>query len=478
MLEGVVIPMKNSATENLKKGIVLILVANAINLIISLANGFILPKYLSVETYADIKTYQLYANYIGVLALGYSDGLYLSYGGKKITQVESKNINICRTNLILFQGLVTLGGIAVVLLTKNTILLITATSIIPVNIAATYKNIFQATGEFKTYSKILNYTSILTFLGSIFLLVIIKTDNSATYIIWYVVVAFLIWIMMENKMIREYHKPLQFCFDIKNLVINIKSGIVLMLGNFSSILMTSIDRWFVKALLTVQDFAHYSFVVSVENLIAIFITPVVTTMYNYICTTTDMNSIKRIKKMCLIFSVFLIASAFPVKFILEIYLTKYLASQYVLFILFSTEIFYMLIKGIYVNIYKARKQQSKYLKQLIIVLIIGAVFNGTAYCIHHSKEAIAFATLLSVIIWYVVCCISVKEIKPDWKENLLLIVSVPTFIICGFFLPSILGFAIYIGIVFVFSIIFMRDIMMAVIDMAIGIIKRFAVPHS
>lgn len=463
---------ESSASDNLKKGLILVFIANAINLFISLTNGFILPKYLSVETYADIKTYQLYANYIGILALGYSDGLYLNFGGKKISSVGKDNINIARGNLVVLQGIITVLGIAFAFAISDKILLITAISIVPVNVAAAYKNIFQATGEFKSYSKILNYTSILTFVGSMVLLFVFKSDNSLLYIIWTVAVTFIIWILMERKVIVEYKNPFGLQVDLKNLAENIKSGIVLMLGNFSSILMTSIDRWFVKALLTVQDFAYYSFVVSVENLIAIFITPVVTTMYNYICTTTDMAPIKKIKKICLIFSVFLISSAFPAKFILEVYLQKYLPSQYVLFILFLTEIFYMLIKGIYVNIYKARKQQNIYFFQLVAVIVIGALLNGIAYLITHSNEGIAFATLATVIIWYVVCCISVKEILPDWRENLLLIVVVPTFLVCGFKLPSILGFVVYLLVSIIMSVVLMRDTVVAVFDMAYGIIKK------
>ena len=48
--------MADKGSENLKKGIILVFMANLINLVISLLNGFILPKYLAVDTYADIKT--------------------------------------------------------------------------------------------------------------------------------------------------------------------------------------------------------------------------------------------------------------------------------------------------------------------------------------------------------------------------------------------------------------------------------------
>ena len=465
-------PYKETVNENLKRGIALVFIANAINLIISLVNGFVLPKYLSVESYADIKTYHLYANYIGVLVLGYSDGLYLTYGGKKISDVGAKGISVCRSNLLLFQGIITLFGIIVGALTENYIMLVTATSILPVNLVATYKSVFQATGEFKIYSRVLNYTSILNFSGSMVLLFIFRTDNSLMYIGWNVIVTFVIWMLVERKIKVSYKQKIGWRLDVQSLIENIKSGIILMLGNFSSILMTSVDRWFVKGLLTIQDFAYYSFVISVENLIAIFITPVVTTMYNYICVTSDMKAIQRIKRMCLVFSLILISSAFPAKLILEVYLKKYLASKYVLFILFSTEVFYMLIKGIYVNIYKARKHQATYLKQLIAVIIIGVILNSAFYYFTRSNEGIAFATLISVVIWYSICCLSVSEIKTDWREILQVVISIPIFILSGFYLEAIIGFIVYVGSVLILSMLLMRESVKAIWSIVFGIIKK------
>ena len=462
----------NKYSDNLKKGLLLVFLANVINLCISLINGFVLPKYLSVESYADIKTYHLYANYIGVLALGYADGLYLYYGGKKMSEVMASDINICRSNLIILQIITTAIGLGFGYMSGNNIFLITAISFIPVNVVSAYKNIFQAIGEFKTYSRILNFNSILVFCGTIVLLLLVKSDNSYLYIGWAVTVTFVIWLLVERKIYREYQYKAKWQFDPMNLIENIKSGIVLMIGNFSSILMTTIDRWFVKALLTTVDFAYYAFVVSVENLIAIFITPFVTTMYNYICVTRDMDKIKQIKRMCLVFSLLLISSAFPVKFILEFYLQKYLASKYVLFILFSTEVFYMLIKGIYVNIYKARKQQTIYLRQLICVIIIGTILNAVFFYVTRCNEGIAFATLISVIIWYIICCISVPEIKPDWKEMMFVTISIMLFICSGIFLEAIVGFLLYFIGVLILAILFMNESLRAVGNLVLGMVRK------
>ncbi|MEE1075769.1 MAG: hypothetical protein UHY68_00705 [Acutalibacteraceae bacterium] len=464
--------MKENSADSIKKGIVLVFAANFINLMISLVNGFILPKYLSVDTYAGIKTYQLYASYIGVLALGYSDGLYLKYGGKKISSIPNKEINIARSNLIVLQIIMMLIFAGIGFIAKDYILMIISLTFIPVNIVSNFKNILQATGEFKTYSGIMNYTSILTFIGTMTLLFVFKIDNPYYYVSIMATVSFIVWILLERKIKKFYDFKLGFVVSFKNLIENIKSGIILMLGNFSSILMTGIDRWFVKFLLTTTDFAYYSFVVSTENLIVVFINPIVTTMYNYICTQSDYTAIRKIKRMCLIFALFLVSSAFAIKFILEVYLNKYLASQYVLFLLFSTEILFMIIKGIYVNIYKARKQQSIYLKQLIVAIVLGCILNAIFYFVFHSIEGIALATLISVIFWYIMCSATVKEIKPDWKELLVLLISISVFIFSGFCLPSILGFFVYVAVILVLCMLFMKKDFFAMIKMATDMVKK------
>ena len=190
---------KNDYSENLKKGIVLVFAANLINLVISLVNGFVLPRYLSIETYADIKTYQLYSNYIGVLALGYADGLYLKYGGINLHNVPNNDINICRTNLLISQGIMCVLFTIIGFIIHDKIFLVAALTIVPVNIASAFKNILQATGEFKSYSRILNYTSILTFIGTMFLLFVVSIDISIYYVIIMAFVTFLVWGLLERR---------------------------------------------------------------------------------------------------------------------------------------------------------------------------------------------------------------------------------------------------------------------------------------
>ena len=59
--------------NSLKKGMLYVLIANVINLFFNLITNFVLPKELSVENYAMIKTFQLYVSYAGLFHIGFVD---------------------------------------------------------------------------------------------------------------------------------------------------------------------------------------------------------------------------------------------------------------------------------------------------------------------------------------------------------------------------------------------------------------------
>ena len=99
-------------------------------------------------------------------------------------------------------------------------------------------------------------------------------------------------------------------------------------------------------------------------------------------------------------------------------LKKYIDSAQVMFLLFSAQIFYIIIKSIYVNLYKAQKKQHIYFIKLIIIIIIGFIFNVICYHIYELKESFAVGTLLSAICWYFLSLPDFKWLKYNIKEML------------------------------------------------------------
>ena len=65
--------------------------------------------------------------------------------------------------------------------------------------------------------------------------------------------------------------------------------------------------------------------------------------------------------------------------------------------LFAAQIFYIVIKSIYVNLYKAQKKQSIYFIKLTAIIVVGFVFNVICYNLYKVKESFAVGTLLSAV---------------------------------------------------------------------------------
>lgn len=445
-------------SSKLGKGILAVLFANIINLIFNLITNFTLPKYLSIDSYAAIKSFTLYLSYAGFLHLGYEDGMYLKYGGMDKKDISHDELSTNMSTLRIFQFAVAIFILVISIILKNSVLLFFGLTILPYNMIYYFRNLYQAIGEFKLYGTIMNFTTILLFVFNMVLLFGVGTKKFEWYLIANVIVYVVSWIFLEVH-IRQTSKC-KFAlsvFSLKEFILNIKIGFLLMLGTFSSIFLTSMDRWFVKILLSNMAFAQYSFAVSMENFLNVAISPITVTLYNYFCRETHNKQINLLKNNVIIFSVSIITCAFPAKFILETWLMPYLDSVKVVFYLFASRIFFTINTSIYVNLYKANRMQKKYFFKLILVIIFGFLSNSLLYTLLKNKESFAVATLLSSILWLLLSQKDFTENRVSLKEALYLLLECGSFLILGIHFNSILGCLIYIILTILMSCIFMKE---------------------
>lgn len=434
-------------TSNLKKGMFYVLTANIINMMFSVGTNFLLPKFLTIESYAQIKSYFLYINYVAILHFGYNDGMYLFYGGKNIKSIDPKDLERNISTLRVFQFVVCAISIIFASFMHDTALIMAAIAVLPQNMLAYFKNLFQAIGEFKSYAKILNFSTGLTFAINIILLAFGFTDRFEIFLIAYIIIAVFIWFYLEYQFCKIFqYKFSSHIFSWFELKKNVSAGILLLLGNMSSQFMTGMDRWFVKLLMDSVNFAQYSFAVSMENLLNVAVTPISVTLYNYFCNHKNTDDIIRIRNYVLAFAALVISAAFPVKFVIEILLPKYIGSIKVMFILFSSQLFYIVIKSVYVNLYKARQMQKKYFTKLCLIIVIGFLLNIILYYVIHSKEVLSIGTLTSAIIWFFISQVDFQEINYKPQHYLFIFFEMCNFLLCGTFLNSIAGFVVYLSI--------------------------------
>ena len=444
--------------NGLKKGIITVFSANLINVIFSLATNMLLPHLLSIESYAGIKTYQLYAGYIGLMHLGFIDGMYLFMGGKKMDMLDVVNVSKEISTLRISQMIITCLVILSAAIINNKILIFAALSILPVNMAMYYRYLYQSTGEYKLYGRVINSLTILTCFINLFLLFIIRTDNLYYYIIGYVLLNYLIDIGIEFYMSHKKNINIRmFCFSLSLFKKNIIAGYSLTLGNIAFSFLVCMGQWFVSFFLTTNDFAQYSFAVTLVNFINIAITPISITLYNYFCNNRNSNDIINIRKLIVIFASLIIVIAFCCKFLVDFIITKYVGSISIMFLLVVSQLLCIINTCIYVNLYKAEKKQSMYMKRLIMTLIITLVINVIITYINKSIYAYAIGTLIFSIIWLLFSCLDFEKYKLSKQEIIYMLIILPAFLILGNSVPSYWGAIIYLSLIFAISNLLYKD---------------------
>jgi len=456
---------------NLKKGALYVLFANIINLIISLFTGFVLPKYLSIETYSSIKLFQLYITYTGILHLGFSDGMYLQHGGKSINDVNKEEVVSELHTFRIFQIIITFIAIIISILIKNEMLLFCSLVILPINTGNYFRSLYQAIGEFKKYSRFTNINTLLIFIINLILLLIVKSDNYYVYIIAYIIAYVIYWLLLERENKKIFGKYIAKS-NIEYLKRNIKSGFFLMIGNFCNVIFTSIDRIFVQNLLGAIKFAYYSFAVSVENLMNVLITPISTVMYNYLCNNNEVEKVKNLKKIILLFATVIIAVIFPAKFLIDLWITKYKESITVLFFLFAAQFISIIVKSIHINLYKAEKKQKRYFVIMLTVVVLSIILNIIFFNINKSIEMIALATFITNIIWFIIGEFDFKKYKLKIREYIYMFLVLITFLIAGRINNAIIGCVIYILVAFVLVVTLMRDTFKYCLNEIIKYVKK------
>lgn len=311
------------------------------------------------------------------------------------------------------------------------------------NLLTYLRSLYQATGEFTAYSKALNIEKIGVFLLTILFLLIIRSDNYMVYIGIQILVGIIVTIYLLIKLEGRLHFLGMGNLSFKEVKDNTRAGFVLMLGNFSSGVFTGLDRWFVKVLMGSVSFALYSFASSLLNLLNVFITPITVSLYNYFCKGIENQKIKDLKQIVLAWGLLLISAAYPVEWIIINFLKKYEGALLTIYVLFAAQIFIAVIQGIYVNLYKARHLQKKYLLQMIIMLFIGTVTNALFYLIYPQIESFAYATLVTYFIWFVSCEYKYVSLRYDSKDYIAIGVLLGGYFLFIIWLNPVLGLCLY-----------------------------------
>ncbi|MBG9582139.1 hypothetical protein ABE42_23700 [Bacillus thuringiensis] len=426
--------------------------SNVIMLVSNIVLGVFLPMYLSVKVYGEYRLFLFYLGYIGLLHFGFIDAMYLKYGGNN---KESLNKNLLKKehHVFLFYQLVVMVLIFTIgIFMEENLIILFAFAIIPLNLCAFHKLFYQATGQFKKYSYV-NIVYTIINLIVICILLVIKIEDAVGYILATIFAYMIICLIMERDF-WKYTKGVRGKGQVNILEYN-RVGIFILIGNICVILISSIGGWIVQFLFRIEDFAYYSFAVAMLNMILLVINAIALTFYNYIARNENREVLILVKNVLIVLGALAGSAYFFLQLVIELALPEYKLALSIIAISFMALPYMMIVNVIITNLYKARKQEKKYLKVVLSILSISIAFNVLAVSIFKSMDSIAVAMVLTFVSWYVYSTIfEFDYLKGSIKELLYLICHAIIFMIASRYFGWFNGLLVYASIMLTLSLVF------------------------
>jgi len=451
---------------DLKKNLLKVFTANFIALTVSFVNGFFLPAFLSIDQYAYLKTFTLYISYVGIFHFGFLDGLYLKYGGKYKDSLDRKELKYEHKFFILFQLMVTCLFVILAYLSKDLIILAFALSIIPINMQTFFSFLYQSLGEMGTFAKIKTaYPLTILFLNLSFIF-LLKIDHYLPFVLAILISHYLVYIIFEISYNKDFKVNGINKIQLKPLFL---SGFFIMMGNLSNMFFYSIDRWYVKFLLPIENFSYYSFAVSMMGIILMMINSISMTFYPYFSRGYDVEQIKKIKIYLIIIGAISSAGYFILSLIVTNFIGNYVPSLQVISVLFVGFPAIGVINALYINLFKVNKQERRYFYKVLKMLIISIILNTLAVLINLSNFSIAIATTIAFYFWFFSSSKDFPGLKTNIKEIVFIFLYIPLFLFSSIFLYYITGFVVFtLGIFILVWLFYKKEFK----ELVVKLIKR------
>lgn len=441
---------------NIGKSIARVFSANFLQLMTSIIVGFFVPAALSIEGYANLRTYTLYITYIGFTHLGFVDGMYIKYGGKDPYGIGQQKLKAEHRFFIYEQLAVTLVVVGISIIFKKPLILFLGLSVLPINGYSFHRMFFQATGQFIKYTRCAYVYTCAYFVFNVLLALVFQNNNPWMYCAANMGANIIVFVFLEYLFYRQM-RGVPVAYD-DDLLENIKVGIFVLLGNLAVNMFYAIDQWFVKGGLTDADFAFYAFSVSMMSLVNVLFNAIGITFYNYLALNPGKEKIKDIKTILLWLGTMASAAYFPLAAIVNIFLVKYIPSLNVIAISFAAFPYMIVINALYVNLYKVEKNERKYLKEVVQMLVVAAILNTIALLTVKNIQGISMATLISFVIWFFYATRHFSYLKIQRKEFVYLSFCIILFFICSHCFFWLLGGIIYVIGIAIVSLLFFREL--------------------
>jgi O-antigen/teichoic acid export membrane protein len=392
-----------SKQNKLIKDMARVLSANLVVAIVGFLGSFVFPKILTIESYALYHTFTLYVGYIAVTHLGFPSGMMIYYAGQKYDEIDTRQYKAELTILFTILGIFTAIFLGIAAVAQSRMILYVGAIIFPVGIISSYKSLLQSWGRFKFFSRMSSFQAASIPIAALAYYIITGDLPGDVYIIIYIIFNWLIALYIMREMLQKVHGVKRAAIKSAKNWETEKTGAAVMIGNYINVLFTSADKQFVSWFFSTAQFAYYSFGMSMQSLMTVFITSIAQPLFPAMARGQFKDEeYDQLKEVLMIFGSFSGCAYFVASFIVKHFIQKYIPSLDVVGVYFVVFPVMAVINCLFINLYKIRNLMREYIITLAVILGVAIGLNALFVFVYPAYYGVAIATVITYYIWYFV----------------------------------------------------------------------------
>lgn len=446
--------------------------SNLLTLAISTIVILIVPKVIGVKEYGYWQLFMFYSSYLGVLHIGWLDGIYLRYGGEQYDHLNKTLFKSQFWLLMMFQVVFAfiIAILATIVYDKQYSFILYASAVyLLISMAQSFCNfVLQITSRIREYSEVTILANAIYVITVVSLILINVQDFRVlimAFIFGNLVALFYGMYVLKDIFFRRYVN--QYFWSISETVLNIKAGIPLLMANLSAMLIIGVVRMGIQRGWGIEAFGKVSLTLSISNLLMVFINAISLVIFPKLKRVDD-NKVKKLYPVIrdlLIPSVFVsMLVYFPIGYFIPMWLPKYESALVYMSVLFPMVAYQAKFEILSNTFMKVLRMEKKLLILNVLTLIISVVLTAFSVFLLHNLTVTVFVIIIVMAIRSTLSELYVKN-KLGVKfssEMILETVMIMLFILLSGYLPiieSMIGYSLALTL---YLLIKKRDIFTAI----------------
>ncbi len=417
-----------------KKNIVWVVTSNILTLLTAITIGFVLPKFVSFETYAGYRTYTLYIGFASLFHLGFINGIALRFGDTDYRDLPAGRFKAYTASLCLMElGFqVVLFGIYLIWCFASgnyfefTPVLFVIVNLLFTNLRHYFSTLDKFSARFTVDGALLVLYDVLQLAG-FGILLFLGSDKWMTFLLYTTAINIFINIAYMVGNTRVVAGGEKAYFSRQDIFSNIRRGSFVMLGEMIGIGILGIDSIFAQLFFDDKSFSQYTFAVYIVVAAYTLMSAAESMIFPYLKRLDDKDmkgSYLKLKRWSTYMSAVMFLGIIVLRPLIGLFLPAYTQSIHILEILGGTLMFRALQGLSCGNFFRSLDMEKQYFKCNALAFGLAVISDTAVYLVFRDLRPIAFASVFVFALWFVLSDVMItKKLqgKPDAGDYTLIL---------------------------------------------------------